>query len=160
MSGNDFHANPPEDGDEGYDEAYEAHRAALWDMLMAYADQHDLADGFLSDLVSDLGLSLRMVAYAAETERPSVGGLRLDLDRYAREMGESVREAKKGAGEFIAEAKAARDAEAAAEGEGTTAEPEADAAQAPEVAEDRTETAASPEKTAALTGARAFPRRQ
>ncbi|GLK84136.1 hypothetical protein [Ancylobacter defluvii] len=175
MSGNDFHGNPPEDGDEGYDEAYEAHRAALWDMLMAYADQHDLADGFLSDLVSDLGLSLRMVAYAAETERPSVGGLRLDLDRYAREMGESVREAKKGAGEFIAEAKAARDAEAAAEGEAaegevaeglaaegetTVPEPEADAEEVPEVAAESAETAASPEKTAALTGARAFPRRQ
>ncbi|GAB4066989.1 hypothetical protein GCM10028812_17930 [Ancylobacter sonchi] len=153
MSGNDFHGNPPDDGDEGYDEAYEAHRAALWDMLMAYADQHDLADGFLSDLVSDLGLSLRMVAYAAETEKPSVGGLRLDLDRYAREMGESVREAKKGAGEFIAEAKAAREAEAAEEGE--AAAPEEPAA---EVTEEPGREPA--DKNAALIAARAFPRRQ
>ncbi|MCB4768316.1 hypothetical protein LGR54_06840 [Ancylobacter sp. Lp-2] len=153
MSGNDFHGNPPEDGDEAYDEAYETHRAALWDMLMTYADEHDLADGFLSDLVSDLGLSLRMVAYAAETEKPSVGGLRLDLDRYAREMGESVREAKKGAGEFIAEAKAAREAEAAEEGEAAAA----DEAVAP-VAEPSADEPS--EKNAALIAARAFPRRQ
>ncbi len=78
---------------------------------MAYADEHDLGDAFLADLVSDLGLSLRMVAYAAETEKPSVGGLRLDLDRYVRELGDSVREAKKHAADFIAEAKAAREEE-------------------------------------------------
>ena len=104
--------NPPEDeSDEAYEEAYDTHRGALYEQLMTYADEHDLGDGFLADLVSDLGLSLRMVAYAAETEKPSVGGLRLDLDRYVRELGDSVREAKKHAADFIAEAKAAREEE-------------------------------------------------
>ncbi|MFD2142249.1 hypothetical protein [Ancylobacter oerskovii] len=165
MSGNDFHGNPPEDGEDGYDEAYESHRAALWDMLMAYADEHDLADGFLSDLVSDLGLSLRMVAYAAETERPSVGGLRLDLDRYARELGESVREAKKGASEFIAEAKAAREAEGAEAEEGAAAGEATESGDEGEglgegLGEDAgaEETAAS--EKAGVSAARSFPRRQ
>ncbi|QIB35551.1 hypothetical protein [Ancylobacter pratisalsi] len=99
----------PQDEEESYEEVYEEHRSALYDQLMAYADAHDLSDGFMSDLVSDLGLSLRMVAYAAETEKPSVGGLRLDLERYTRELAESVREAKRQAAEFIAEAKAARE---------------------------------------------------
>ena len=156
MSGNDFHGAPPEDGDEGYDEAYDAHRAALWDMLMAYADEHDLADGFLSDLVSDLGLSLRMVAYAAETEKPSVGGLRLDLDRYAREMGESVREAKKGAATFIAEAKAARESE---EAEAPLEDSEPAAAEAPS-GNGEEQAAATSEADAPLAGSRSFPRRQ
>lgn len=111
--------NPDEETDEAYDAAFEAHRTALYDMLMTYADEHDLSDGFLSLLASDIGLSLRMVAYASETEKPSVGGLRLDLDRFARELGESVRDAKKYAAEFIAEAKAARESEDAEEGEGS-----------------------------------------
>lgn len=100
-----------DESDEAYDAAFETHRTALYEQLIAYADAHDLGDGFLADLTADLALSLRMVAYAAETEKPSVGGLRLDLDRYAREVGESVRDAKKYAGEFIAETKAARAAE-------------------------------------------------
>ncbi|MCS0495983.1 hypothetical protein NVS89_12825 [Ancylobacter sp. MQZ15Z-1] len=101
----------PEDEDDGYEQAYEEHRAGLYDQLMAYAEDHDLSDGFMADLVADLALSLRMIAYAAETEKPSIGGLRLDLDRYARELGESVREAKRHAAEFIAEAKSAREEE-------------------------------------------------
>ncbi|TCK28609.1 hypothetical protein EV667_2618 [Ancylobacter aquaticus] len=101
--------NPEDEADEGYDAAFDQHRAALYDMLMEYADDHDLSDGFMAVLASDIGLSLRMVAYAAETEKPSVGGLRVDLDRYARELGDSVRDAKKYAAEFIAEAKAAQE---------------------------------------------------
>lgn len=108
---------PEDETDEEYDAAYEAHRTALYDMLIGYADKEELSDGFMAQLLSDLGLSLRMVAYASETEKPSIGGLRLDLDRYTRELGESVREAKKHAAEFIADAKAARDAEEGEEGE-------------------------------------------
>lgn len=102
-----------DESDEAYDEAFETHRAALYERLLAYADEHDLSDGFIADLVADLSLSLRMVAYASETEKPSMGGLRLDLDRYARELGEAVRDAKKHGADFIAEAKAAREREEA-----------------------------------------------
>ncbi|MDF2621484.1 MAG: hypothetical protein K0S00_4143 [Xanthobacteraceae bacterium] len=112
---------PEDETDEEYDAAYEAHRTALYDMLIAYADKEELSDGFMAQLLSDLGLSLRMVAYASETEKPSIGGLR---DRYTRELGESVREAKKHAAEFIADAKAAREAEEGEDGE-DEAEPDA-----------------------------------
>ena len=113
----DWDNTPEDESDEAYEEAYDTHRAALYERLMAYADEHDLGDAFLADLVSDLGLSLRMVAYAAETEKPSIGGLRLDLDRYVRELGGSVREAKKHAADFIAEAKAAREEDEDEEGD-------------------------------------------
>lgn len=147
MSGTDFTGNLPDD--DNYDEVYETHRSALWDMLMDYGEKHDLADGFLADIVSDMGLSLRMVAYAAETEKPSVGGLRLDLDRYVREIGEFVRDAKKGAAEFIAETKAAR------------AEEEAEEAQKAEPAEvPEPEKQDAPESAAALAPGRSFPRRR
>jgi hypothetical protein len=113
----DSYDEPENDSDDGYDAAFDQHRAALYDMLMEYADEHDLSDSFMAVLASDIGLSLRMVAYASETEKPSVGGLRLDLDRYARELGDSVRDAKKYAAEFIAEAKAAQEAEGAEDDE-------------------------------------------
>lgn len=113
----DSYNEPENDSDDGYDAAFDQHRAALYDMLMEYADEHDLSDSFMAVLASDIGLSLRMVAYASETEKPSVGGLRLDLDRYARELSDSVRDAKKYAAEFIAEAKAAQEAEGAEEDE-------------------------------------------
>ncbi|MBB3771415.1 hypothetical protein FHS55_002014 [Angulomicrobium tetraedrale] len=114
---------PDDENEDGYEEAYETHRSGLYDMIVAYADEHELGDGFLADIVADLGLSLRMVAYAAETEKPSIGGLRLDLDRFVRELGDSVREAKKQAPDFIAEAKAAREEEGA---EGDEGDDEAD----------------------------------
>ncbi|MBS9476098.1 hypothetical protein [Ancylobacter radicis] len=122
--------NQGDESDEAYDAAFETHRAALYEQLLTYADEHDLSDGFIADLVSDLGLSLRMVAYAAETEKPSVGGLRLDLDRYARELGEAVRDAKKYAADFIAEAKATREREEAdGDEEGDSAEGEGESRQ-------------------------------
>ena len=108
---------PDDENLDEFEEAYERHRIALYEMIIAYADEHDLGDGFLAQLVSDIGISMRMVAYVAETEKPSVGGLRLDLDRFTREIGDAVREAKKGAAEFIADARRAQ-AEDEAAGEG------------------------------------------
>lgn len=105
---------PEDENLDEYEEAYERHRVDLYEMLIAYADEHDLGDGFLAQLVSDIGVSMRMVAYVAETEKPSVGGLRLDLDRFTREIGDAVREAKKGAAEFIADARRAQEEEEAA----------------------------------------------
>lgn len=101
--------------EDEYEAAYEQHRNALYEQLITYADTHELSDSFMAQIVSDIGLSLRMVAYASETEKPSVGGLRLDLDRFARELGDSVRDAKKDAADFIAEARRAREEDEAEE---------------------------------------------
>lgn len=115
MAGPDdsFGDDVPEDENvDEYEEAYERHRVDLYEMLIAYADEHDLGDGFLAQIIADIGVSMRMVAYVAETEKPSVGGLRLDLDRFSRELGDAVREAKKGASEFIEDARRAQAEEA------------------------------------------------
>ena len=103
---------PEFESDDDFEAAYETHRGGIYEVLIAYADEHDLSDGFLAHIVSDVGLSLRMVAYASETDAPSATGLKLDLDRFAKELGDSVRDAKKDAAEFIAEAKLARDEQA------------------------------------------------
>ncbi len=42
-----------------------------------------------------------MEAYAIDVEKPSVAGLKLDLDRLQRQVDELVREAKKGAEDYI-----------------------------------------------------------
>lgn len=111
-----------EESDEAYEAAYEAHRSALYEAILAYADEHELNDGFLAQILTDLGLSFRMASYAEETDKPSVGGLRLELDRYVREIGENVRDAKKYAAEFITEVRSGR---------GETAEGDEDAAGEP-----------------------------
>jgi hypothetical protein len=56
----------------------------------------------------NISLRLRMVGYAMETEKPSASGLKLDLDRYRRDVEDAVRHAKKDAERFIVEAKSAR----------------------------------------------------
>ena len=46
-----------------------------------------------------------MVAYAATAAKPSGGGLKLDLDRFRRDIENLIRETKKDADGFIATAK-------------------------------------------------------
>jgi hypothetical protein len=63
---------------------------------------------------------MRMIGYAMETEKPSASGLKMDLDRFRREVEECIRTAKKGAEEFIEEAmvlRAEMESEADAEDE-------------------------------------------
>ena len=46
-----------------------------------------------------------MIGYALETDKPSASGLKMDLDRFGREVDDCIRSAKKSADEFIDEAK-------------------------------------------------------
>jgi hypothetical protein len=48
---------------------------------------------------------MRMMAYAATVAKPSGGGLKLDLDRFRRDIEDLIRESKKDADRFIAQAK-------------------------------------------------------
>ena len=82
-------------------EEYEGHRAALFELISEYMDKPDLEEGYVAQLLLDLTLNMRMAAYAMGVESPSVGGLRLDLDRWQREVVGFVREAKKEAETYI-----------------------------------------------------------
>ncbi|MBB5754468.1 hypothetical protein [Prosthecomicrobium pneumaticum] len=96
---------------EAFREEYEEHREALFQLMTDYADEKQLDDGLFAALVLDIAVSTRMLGYAYSVEKPSVAGLRLELDRFAKDAAEHVREVKAGAEEFIAEVKANRDAE-------------------------------------------------
>jgi hypothetical protein len=95
-------------------EEYEAHRDALLDVISNYLDDHELEEAYVAQLLFDLNLNMRMTAYGMGVENPSVAGLRLDLDRWQRDVVEAIRHAKKGAEEYIRTVKevtAAADAE-------------------------------------------------
>jgi hypothetical protein len=70
-----------------------------------FAEEEDVADEVLSPLLLRLALTMRMVAYAATAAKPSGGGLKLDLDRFRRDIEDLIRETKKDADRFIAQAK-------------------------------------------------------
>jgi hypothetical protein len=57
-------------------------------------------------LLFRLSLTTRMMAYAQNAAKPSAGGLKLDLDRFGRDIETHLRESKKDADRFITEAKA------------------------------------------------------
>jgi hypothetical protein len=106
---------------EDFDEAEVAeemdqHGLALHQLIQDYLDEHDLPDDAGAIILLGICLRMRMVGYALETEQPSASGLKLDLDRFQRDVEDTIRTAKKSAEEFIAEAKILR-AEAELEAE-------------------------------------------
>ncbi len=102
----------------------EEHRVALHQMIQDYVDEHALSDQIAALMVLNIGIRMHMVGYALETEKPSGSGLKIALDRFQREMDKCLRVAKKGADQFIAEAKAARAAAEAEDEDEAEGEPE------------------------------------
>jgi hypothetical protein len=84
------------------------HTSAIHQLVQDYIDEHDLLEEMMSVVLLNLSVRLRMIGYALETEKPSASGLKLDLDRFQREIDGYVRAAKKDADRFIADAKTAR----------------------------------------------------
>jgi hypothetical protein len=96
-------------GDEAGDEL-DQHGLALHQLIQDYMDEHDLSDELGALLLLNISVRMRMVGYALETEQPSASGMKMDLDRFNREIGDCIRAAKKGAEEFIEEAMVLREA--------------------------------------------------
>jgi hypothetical protein len=103
-------------GNDDFDDAasnavvdeFNRHTGAVLQLVQDYIEEHDLLEEMMSLVLLNLSVRLRMVGYALETEKPSVSGLKLDLDRFRRELDGCIRAAKKDADRFIADAKAAR----------------------------------------------------
>jgi hypothetical protein len=103
-------------GNDDFDDAasnaavseFDQHSGALLQVVQDYIEEHDLLEEMMSLVLLNLSVRLRMVGYALETEKPSASGLKLDLDRFRRELDGCIRAAKKDADRFIADAKAAR----------------------------------------------------
>ena len=94
-------------GEDGDEELADFDR--LTDMLFRrvadFADEEEVPDGMLSPLLFRVAVTMRMMDYVATTAKPSGGGLKLDLDRFRRDVEDVIRAAKKDADRFIAHAK-------------------------------------------------------
>jgi len=96
----------------------EEHSRAIYEMVSDYMDDLEVPEAIISHVLLNLAFNMRMVAYVIDTEKPSAGGLKLDLDRMRNEIEHIVRESKKGAEAFIKSAKTAiAEAEKEAESE-------------------------------------------
>ena len=93
-----------EDGDEEIAD-FDRLTEILYQRVLEFAEDEEVDDELLSPLLLRLALTSRMVAYAATAAKPSGGGLKLDLDRFRRDVEDVIRAAKKDADRFVAEAK-------------------------------------------------------
>ncbi len=93
-----------EDGNDILDD-FDRLTHLLFERVSEFAEQEDLDDELLSMLLFRLSLTMRMVGYAETAAKPSAGGLKLDLDRFRRDIEDLIRHTKKGADQFVADAK-------------------------------------------------------
>jgi hypothetical protein len=100
-----------EDWDEAIDD-FDRLSEMLLQRVTEFAEEEEVAEELLAPLLLRLAVTSRMAAYAATTAKPSGGGLKLDLDRFRRDIEDIIRESKKDADRFIAQA---RESMAAAE---------------------------------------------
>jgi len=85
----------------------ELHSKAIYELVADYMDDLEIPEAVIADVLLHLAVNMRMAAYVMQAEKPSVGGLKLDLDRLRGEMDQLVRDSKKGADGFIATARTA-----------------------------------------------------
>ena len=103
---------------DAFVEDFKRHRDAIYELVCDYMEDVEISESYVAQLLVDAMIRMRMTAYGMGVESPSVAGLKLDLDRLRDEVGVFLREAKKGAEEYIALVKDMRaDAEAALEAE-------------------------------------------
>lgn len=88
---------------------YEEQRDSLFELISEFADDQDLDDSMLAVLLLDLAVSVRMLAYANSVEKPSVHGLKLEMERFRKDADEHARSAKQEAEAFIADVRAQRE---------------------------------------------------
>jgi hypothetical protein len=84
---------------------FERHREAIYERICDYMDEVEIDEAYVAQVLVDAMVRMRMTAYGLGVENPSVAGLKLDLDRLRDEIGVFLREAKKGAEEFIVHVK-------------------------------------------------------
>ena len=89
-------------------EEFERDRDAIYGRIREYMDEAEIGEAYVAQLLIDAMIRMRMTAYGLDVENPSVAGLKLDLDRLKGEVNAFLREAKKGAEEYIVHVKELR----------------------------------------------------
>ena len=99
-------------------EAYEAHRTALMQMLSEFAEQQDIDEGLLAELLLEAAVSMSALDYALSVAKPSESGLKMQFDRFQRGFGDLIRLSKKDARNHLARMLKALDEAAAMASDG------------------------------------------
>ena len=116
---------------DAFVEDFERHRDAIYELVCDYMEDVEISESYVAQLLVDATIRMRMTAYGMGVESPSVAGLKLDLDRLRDEVGVFLREAKKGAEEYITLVKDMRaQAETALEAEEDEGEEEGEESEA------------------------------
>jgi hypothetical protein len=89
-----------EESDSDSDD-FARHSRAIHELVQEYLNTHDISDAAGSVLLLDLAIHMRTIGYVLDVDKPSGSGLKLELDRFRRDIDEAIRHAKKGADEFI-----------------------------------------------------------
>lgn len=110
MAGPDDNNIDDEMDDEAYAAEQEEHAEEIREMVLEYLDDNDVDEGTIVYALLDLTLSITMSGYAMNVEKPSVQGLRMELDRFAKDFGDAIRDAKKNAESFLEEVKTSLEA--------------------------------------------------
>jgi len=93
---------------EEFAQEFERHRGVLYERIRDFMDEEEIDESYLVPLLVDAAVRLRMTAYGLDVESPSVAGLKLDIDRLRGEVNDFLRDAKKGAEEYIRHVKQVR----------------------------------------------------
>ncbi|MEJ1161109.1 hypothetical protein [Prosthecomicrobium sp. N25] len=96
---------------EEYEAEQEEHADEIRNAVLDYVEENDVPESTAVFTLLQLAVSMHMSGYLGATEKPSAQGLKMELDRFAGDFADMVREAKKGAAEFIEDFKAASEAE-------------------------------------------------
>lgn len=86
---------------EAFEAEQEEHAEEIKNAVLDYVEENDVPEDTAIYTLLQLAISLHMSAYMNETEKPSVGGLKMELDRFGNDIAEMIRDAKKGAEEFV-----------------------------------------------------------
>ena len=89
-------------------EDFERHRDAIYERICDYMEEVEINEAYVAQLLVDAMIRMQMTAYGLGVESPSVAGLKLDLDRMRDEVNVFLREAKKGAEDYIGHVKQMR----------------------------------------------------
>jgi hypothetical protein len=92
-----------QDAEEAADE-FDRLTNRLYQRVVEFAEDEDVADQVLPLLLLRLAMSTRVMNYAISVAKPSASGLKLDLERFRREAEDLIRVMKKDADRFIAQA--------------------------------------------------------
>eukprot|EP01037_Dinobryon_pediforme_P024239 gene24239-25978_t len=99
------------DEDFDFDEEQDAHAEEIKNIVLDYVEENEVPEETAVYALIQLAVSMQMATYMGSVEKPSATGLKLELDRFGNEIAEMLREAKKGAAEFVEDYKAAIEGE-------------------------------------------------